>query len=47
MAADAIVRVQADPSLLTADDIKMLSSGVNLKNKDEVLDIIKNLGGMV
>jgi len=47
MAADAIVRVQADPNILDADTIKTLSSGVNLKNKDDIIEIIKNLGGMV
>jgi hypothetical protein len=47
IAADAIVRVKTNPSILDIDDIKILSSGVNLTNKDEVLDIIKTLGGKI
>jgi len=47
MAADAICRVQADPSVLDADDVKALSSGVNLKNKDDIIEIIKKLAGKI
>lgn len=47
MAADAIVRVKTDPSILDIDDIKVLSSGVTLTNKDQILDIIKTLGGKI
>jgi len=47
MCADAICRVQADPNILGPDDIKILSSGVNLKNKDTIIDIIKNLSGKI
>jgi hypothetical protein len=47
MCADAICRVQADPSILGPDDIKTLSSGVNLKNKDTIIDIIKTLSGKI
>jgi len=46
-AAAAIENVKSNPTAVSPDDSKALTSGINVSNKDVIIEIIKRLAGQV
>ena len=46
-AAAAIENVKSNPAAVSPDDSKALTSGINVSNKDVIIEIIKRLAGQV